>query len=108
MKRPYISRVENNGSNITLITIFDIEEKGLGVKMKISIYIELVQKIMDQSEKLGEIISINIYQSKLIGSATILLEIVADPINSRNRLTGINLDYHFVGHGKKVGKFPCS
>ncbi|HAC16907.1 MAG TPA: transcriptional regulator [Bacteroidetes bacterium] len=38
-KRTYISRVENDGSNITLKTLFDIVEKGLGGKVKI--YIEL-------------------------------------------------------------------
>lgn len=36
-KRTYISRVENNGSNITLSTLFDIVEKGLGGKVNISI-----------------------------------------------------------------------
>ncbi|OQX82397.1 MAG: transcriptional regulator [Bacteroidetes bacterium 4484_276] len=36
-KRTYISRVENNGSNLTLRTLFDIVEKGLGGKVKISI-----------------------------------------------------------------------
>lgn len=36
-KREYISRVENNGSNITLKTLYDIVEKGLGGKVKISI-----------------------------------------------------------------------
>ena len=36
-KREYISRIENNGSNLTLITLFDIVEKGLGGKVKISI-----------------------------------------------------------------------
>ena len=36
-KRTYISRVENNGSNLTLRTLFDIVEKGLGCKVKISI-----------------------------------------------------------------------
>jgi transcriptional regulator with XRE-family HTH domain len=36
-KRTYISRVENNGSNITLSTLYDIVEKGLGGKVKISI-----------------------------------------------------------------------
>lgn len=36
-QRTYISRVENNGSNITLSTLFDIVEKGLGGKVKISI-----------------------------------------------------------------------
>lgn len=36
-KREYISRVENNGSNLTLKTLFDIVEKGLGGKVKISI-----------------------------------------------------------------------
>ncbi|MHC1774349.1 MAG: helix-turn-helix domain-containing protein [Lentimicrobium sp.] len=38
-KREYISRVENNGSNITLSTLFDIVEKGFGGKVKISIEI---------------------------------------------------------------------
>ncbi|HQS50876.1 MAG TPA: helix-turn-helix transcriptional regulator [Daejeonella sp.] len=36
-KREYISRIENNGSNLTLKTLFDIVEKGLGGKVKISI-----------------------------------------------------------------------
>lgn len=36
-KRTYISRVENNGSNITLSTLFDIVERGLGGKVNISI-----------------------------------------------------------------------
>jgi len=36
-KRTYISRVENNGSNITLSTLFEIVEKGLGGKVHISI-----------------------------------------------------------------------
>jgi len=36
-KRSYISRVENNGSNLTLKTLFDIVEKGLGGKVNISI-----------------------------------------------------------------------
>ncbi len=36
-KRTYISRVENNGSNVTLKTLFDIVEKGLGGKVNISI-----------------------------------------------------------------------
>ena len=36
-KRTYISRVENNGSNLTLKTLFDIVEKGLGGKVKITI-----------------------------------------------------------------------
>lgn len=38
-KREYISRVENNGSNLTLKTLYDIVEKGLGGKLKISIEI---------------------------------------------------------------------
>ena len=38
-KREYISRVENNGSNLTLKTLFDIVEKGLNGKVKISIEI---------------------------------------------------------------------
>ncbi len=38
-KRTYISRVENDGSNITLKTLFDIVEKGLGGKVQISIEI---------------------------------------------------------------------
>lgn len=36
-KRTYISRVENNGSNLTLKTLFEIVEKGLGGKVTISI-----------------------------------------------------------------------
>ena len=36
-KRSYISRIENNGSNLTLKTLYDIVEKGLGGKVKISI-----------------------------------------------------------------------
>ena len=36
-KRTYISRVENDGSNLTLKTLFDIVEKGLGGKVKILI-----------------------------------------------------------------------
>ena len=36
-KRTYISRVENDGSNITLSTLFDFVEKGLGGKVSISI-----------------------------------------------------------------------
>ena len=36
-KREHISRIENNGSNLTLKTLFDIVEKGLGGQVKISI-----------------------------------------------------------------------
>ena len=36
-KRSYISRVENNGSNMNLKTLFDIVEKGLGGKVNIAI-----------------------------------------------------------------------
>jgi ribosome-binding protein aMBF1 (putative translation factor) len=36
-KRAYISRVENDGSNLTLKTLFDIVEKGLGGKVNITI-----------------------------------------------------------------------
>lgn len=36
-KRTYISRLENDGSNMTLKTLFDIVEKGLGGKVQISI-----------------------------------------------------------------------
>lgn len=36
-KREYISRIENNGSNLTLKTLFDIVERGLGGKINISI-----------------------------------------------------------------------
>lgn len=39
-KRTYISRVENDGSNLTLKTLYDIVEKGLGGKVKISIELE--------------------------------------------------------------------
>ena len=36
-KRTYISRVENDGSNLTLKTLYHIVEKGLGGKVTISI-----------------------------------------------------------------------
>lgn len=36
-KRTYISRVENDDSNLTLKTLYDIVEKGLGGKVTISI-----------------------------------------------------------------------
>jgi DNA-binding XRE family transcriptional regulator len=39
-KRSYISRVENDGSNLTLKTLFEIVEKGLGGKVTISIEVE--------------------------------------------------------------------
>ena len=39
-KRTYISRVENNGSNLTLKTLYDIVEKGLGGKVNISIELD--------------------------------------------------------------------
>jgi ribosome-binding protein aMBF1 (putative translation factor) len=38
-KRSYISRVENDGSNMNLKTLFDIVEKGLGGKVNIGIEI---------------------------------------------------------------------
>jgi len=38
-KRTYIYRIENDGSNMTLKTIFDIVEKGLGSKVKISVHV---------------------------------------------------------------------
>ncbi len=36
-KRTYISRVENDGSNLTLKTLYEIVEKGLGGRVKIQI-----------------------------------------------------------------------
>jgi DNA-binding XRE family transcriptional regulator len=36
-KREYISRIENNSGNLTLKTLFDIVEKGLGGRVNISI-----------------------------------------------------------------------
>jgi DNA-binding XRE family transcriptional regulator len=38
-KRSYISRIENDGSNMTLKTLYDIVERGLGGKVVISIKI---------------------------------------------------------------------
>ena len=38
-KRSYISRVENDGSNMNLKTLYDIVEKGLGGKVGIAIEI---------------------------------------------------------------------
>ena len=39
-KRSFISKVENDGSNITLTTLFDIVEKGLGGKVKIDVLVD--------------------------------------------------------------------
>ncbi len=36
-KRTYISRIENDGSNLTIKTLLDIVEKGLGGKLVISV-----------------------------------------------------------------------
>jgi ribosome-binding protein aMBF1 (putative translation factor) len=38
-KRSYISRVENDGNNMNLKTLYDIVEKGLGGKVNIAIEI---------------------------------------------------------------------
>jgi DNA-binding XRE family transcriptional regulator len=38
-KRTYISKIENDGGNMTLKTLYEIVEKGLGGKVKISIEI---------------------------------------------------------------------
>lgn len=35
-KRTYISKIENDGENITLKTLFDIVERGLGGRLRIS------------------------------------------------------------------------
>ena len=36
-KREYISRIENNGSNLTLKTLYDIVDKGVGGQVKVRI-----------------------------------------------------------------------
>ncbi len=38
-KRTFISKVENDGENITLKTLFDIVERGLGGQLKIEVQI---------------------------------------------------------------------
>lgn len=38
-KRTFISKVENDGGNITLKTLFDIVERGLGGKLNIQIQV---------------------------------------------------------------------
>ena len=38
-KRTFISKVENDGENITLKTLFDIVERGLGGRLKIEVQI---------------------------------------------------------------------
>ena len=35
-KRTYISKIENDGENITLRTLYDIVERGLGGKLRIT------------------------------------------------------------------------
>ncbi len=39
-KRSFISKVENDGSNITLTTLFDIVEKGLGGRVTIDVQVD--------------------------------------------------------------------
>ena len=39
-KRSFISRIENDASNMTLKTLYDIVEKGLGGKIKIQIELD--------------------------------------------------------------------
>ncbi len=39
-KRSFISRIENDGSTMTLKTLYDLVEKGLGGKVNISIDLE--------------------------------------------------------------------
>ena len=36
-KRTYISRIENDGANLTIKSLFDIVERGLGGKLAISV-----------------------------------------------------------------------
>ncbi len=38
-KRAFISKIENDGENITLKTLFDVVERGLGGKLKIEVCI---------------------------------------------------------------------
>jgi len=38
-KRTFISKVENDGTNLTLKTLFDIVERGLGGKLNISVQV---------------------------------------------------------------------
>ena len=38
-KRSFISKVENDGSNITLTTLYDIVEKGLGGRVNIDVLV---------------------------------------------------------------------
>ena len=38
-KRTFISKVENDGENITLKTLFDIVDRGLGGKLKIEVIV---------------------------------------------------------------------
>lgn len=38
-KRAFISKIENDGENITLKTLFDVVERGLGGKLKIEVQV---------------------------------------------------------------------
>ena len=38
-KRTFISKVENDGENITLKTLYDVVERGLGGKLKIEVVV---------------------------------------------------------------------
>ena len=38
-KRTFISKIENDGENITLKTLYDVVERGLGGKLKIEVVV---------------------------------------------------------------------
>ena len=50
-KREYISRIENNSENLTLKTLFDIVEKGLGGRVVISIETDNHEPIRKKQER---------------------------------------------------------
>lgn len=45
-KRTFISKVENDGMNLTLQTLFDIVEKGLGGKLNIEVLLPGTESMM--------------------------------------------------------------
>lgn len=45
-ERSFISKVERNGSNLTLSTLYDIVTKGLGGKLDIQVQVDTVQNFV--------------------------------------------------------------
>ena len=67
-KRSFISKVENDGSNITLTTLYDIVEKGLGGRVNIEVLVENPTLEFDPEFAGGTLLDLNIYNLNFVVS----------------------------------------